>query len=110
MRDRAGVQRGRLVATLAAWSLVAPYAGSAWACTTAVITGKVTADGRPLLWKSRDLKSLPRNEVVVWQGEKHRVLAVVNDDDRNQAWMGVNSAGFCVENSLSRVNSGSRRL
>jgi hypothetical protein len=73
-----------------------------WACTTAVITGKATADGRPLLWKTRDLKSMPRNEVVVYQGEKHRVLAVVNDDDHDQAWMGVNSAGFCIENSLSR--------
>ena len=24
------------------------------ACTSAVITGKVTTDGRPLLWKHRD--------------------------------------------------------
>lgn len=103
MRDPDGVLRGGLAAAIAACSLVViTENGPAWACTTAVITGKATADGRPLLWKSRDLKSLPRNEVVVWQGEKHRVLAVVNDDDRNQAWMGVNSAGFCIENSLSR--------
>ncbi len=72
------------------------------ACTTAVITGKVTADGRPLLWKSRDTKSLPRNEVVVYDSVKHRVLAVVNAGDRDEVWMGVNSAGFCIENSLSR--------
>lgn len=72
------------------------------ACTTAVITGKVTADGRPLLWKSRDTKSLPRNEVVVYDGGRYRVLAVVNAGDRNAVWMGVNSAGFCIENSLSR--------
>lgn len=72
------------------------------ACTTAVITGKVTADGRPLLWKSRDTKSLPRNEVVVYAGAKHRVLAVVNAGDRDEVWMGVNSSGFCIENSLSR--------
>lgn len=102
MRDRAFVPRGGLVSALAGCILAAVGGGAAWACTTAVITGKATADGRPLLWKSRDLKSLPRNEVVVWQGEKHRVLAVVNDDDRNQAWMGVNSAGFCIENSVSR--------
>ncbi len=72
------------------------------ACTTAVITGRVTADGRPLLWKSRDTKSLPRNEVVVYESERHRVLAVVNAGDRDEVWMGVNSAGFCIENSLSR--------
>lgn len=75
---------------------------SAWGCTTAVVTGKVTADGRPMLWKSRDTKSLPRNEVIVYDGDRHRVLAVVNDDDRDAVWMGVNSAGFCIENSLSR--------
>lgn len=103
MRNRATVSRGRPWAVVAGCILAACAAsGSARACTTAVITGKATADGRPLLWKSRDLKSLPRNEVAVWQGEKHRVLAVVNDDDRDQAWMGVNSAGFCIENSLSR--------
>ncbi|MFM7242841.1 MAG: peptidase C45 [Planctomycetaceae bacterium] len=82
--------------------LVAVQPAALRACTTAVITGKVTADGRPLLWKSRDTKSLPRNEVVVYDGGKYRVLAVVNAGDRDEVWMGVNSAGFCIENSLSR--------
>jgi len=27
---------------------------SAWACTSAIITGKVTPNGKPLLWKHRD--------------------------------------------------------
>ena len=72
------------------------------ACTTAVITGKVTADGRPLLWKSRDTKGLPRNEVIVYESKKYRVLAVVNAGARDEVWMGVNSAGFCIENSLSK--------
>ena len=71
------------------------------ACTTAVITGKASADGRPILWKSRDTKSLPRNEVVIYDGESYRVLAVVNDEDHEKVWMGVNSAGFCIENSVS---------
>ena len=26
----------------------------AWACSSAVISGKVTPDGRPLLWKNRE--------------------------------------------------------
>lgn len=29
-------------------------AGPLSACTSAVISGKVTPDGRPLLWKNRD--------------------------------------------------------
>lgn len=88
---------GLFCALLGAW-MATPLR----ACTTAVITGKATADGRPLLWKSRDTKSLPRNEVIVYDGAKHRVLAVVNAGHRDEVWMGVNSAGFCIENSLSK--------
>jgi len=73
-----------------------------FACTTAVISGRVTADGRPLLWKSRDTRTTRLNEVVIYQGETYRVLAVVNAGRRDAVWMGVNSAGFCIENSLSR--------
>lgn len=72
------------------------------ACTTAVISGKATADGRPLLWKTRDTRTTRLNEVAVYEGEKHRVLAVFNAGRRDAVWMGVNSAGFCIENSLSR--------
>ncbi|MFM7207048.1 MAG: peptidase C45 [Planctomycetaceae bacterium] len=91
-----------VVLLVVAGGLVGLHPWAVFGCTTAVITGKVTADGRPLLWKSRDTKSLPRNEVVVYEGDRHRVLAVVNDEDRDDVWMGVNSAGFCIENSLSR--------
>jgi len=102
MRDTApGFCERLFLAVLAGFVLIAA-ATPVRACTTAVVTGKATADGRPLLWKSRDTKSLPRNEVVVYEGGRHRVLAVVNDDDRDEVWMGVNSAGFCIENSLSR--------
>ena len=77
-------------------------AGVCPACTTAVISGRVTADGRPLLWKSRDTRSTRRNEVDVYDSERFRVVAVFNAGDRDSVWMGVNSAGFCIENSLSR--------
>jgi hypothetical protein len=72
------------------------------ACTTAVISGRATADGRPLLWKNRDTSTTRRNEVDVYDGERYRVLAVFNAGKRNAVWMGVNSAGFCIENALSR--------
>jgi hypothetical protein len=88
--------------SLLAW--LVPTGGGA--CTTAVISGKVTADGRPLLWKNRDISSTRRNEVVVFDGLKHRVLAVANAGKRDELWMGVNSAGFCIENSVSRDLAG----
>lgn len=72
------------------------------ACTTAVISGRATSDGRPLLWKNRDTTSSVRNEVVLLTSGSYRALAVVNAGQRKAVWMGMNEAGFCIENSLSR--------
>lgn len=71
------------------------------ACTTAVVSGRATVDGRPLLWKNRDTRSTQHNEVVLIEDGRYRVLAVVNAGSRSSVWMGVNSAGFCIENSQS---------
>ncbi len=71
------------------------------ACTTAVISGKVTADGRPLLWKNRDTSNI-HNEVALFTAGPLRAIAVVNAGSRKSAWMGMNEAGFCIENSLSK--------
>jgi len=70
------------------------------ACTTAVISGKATADGRPLLWKNRD-RSFVHNEVTLFTEGKYRAAAVVNAGSRTSIWMGVNEAGFCIENSVT---------
>ena len=77
-------------------------AAEAAACTTAVISGLATPDGRPLLWKNRDTTSSTHNEVVFVEGERYRAVVVVNAGKRKSVWMGVNEAGFCIENSLSR--------
>ena len=77
-------------------------AAPSYACTTAVISGKVTADGRPLLWKNRDTRDGLHNEVAKITGGKYEAVAVVNAGQRKSVWMGVNEVGFCIENSLSR--------
>lgn len=74
---------------------------SVQACTTAVISGNATADGRPLLWKNRDT-SARHNEVILLTAGPLRAVAVVNAGTRKSAWMGMNEAGFCIENSLSK--------
>lgn len=81
--------------------LLAGFASENHACTTAVISGKATADGRPILWKNRDT-SHRHNELILLNDGKYRVLAVANAGERNSVWMGVNEAGFCIENSLSK--------
>lgn len=72
-----------------------------FACTTAVISGRVTVDGRPLLWKNRDAPQRD-NQVVFLSKGKLRAIAVVNAGKRESVWMGVNESGFCIENSLCR--------
>ncbi|MFW6123951.1 MAG: carcinine hydrolase/isopenicillin-N N-acyltransferase family protein [Acidobacteriota bacterium] len=71
-------------------------------CTVAVISGKITPDGCPLLWKNRDTIH-PNNKVVFMKGEKYSFLAVINSEDINSAsvWQGINSRGFAIINSAS---------
>jgi hypothetical protein len=47
------------------------------ACTIAVVSGKATEDGRPLLWKNRDTDSR-RTLVQVFTGGKYRLMAVID--------------------------------
>ncbi len=89
------------VVLLTAISLLSHFPTSSTACTTAVFSGRATDDGRPLLWKNRDTSTTAHNEVVLLEAGKYRALAVVDAGDRKLVWMGVNSAGFCIENSLS---------
>ena len=74
----------------------------AYACSSVVISGKVTPDGRPLLWKHRDSDYL-QNSVKFFKGEKYSFIAIVNsvEDDPTDVWMGVNSAGFAIMNTQS---------
>lgn len=77
------------------------YSG-AWACTSAVISGKITPDGRPLLWKNRDTDFL-LNSVQYFPGERFSFVAVVNSDEKEPAdvWIGTNSVGFSIMNTQS---------
>lgn len=73
------------------------------ACTSAVVSGKATPDGRPLLWKHRDTDFL-KNHVEYVRGEKYDFIAVVNSEDfhqKREAWIGTNSAGFALMNTQS---------
>lgn len=72
-----------------------------YCCTSAIITGKLTPDGRPLLWKHRDTGEL-NNRIEYFKGEKYNFLALVNSPDNlDEAWSGTNSAGFSIMNTAS---------
>lgn len=76
--------------------------GYLYPCTAAVVSGKATPDGRPLLWKNRDTSD-PNNKVVFLNGEKYRFIAVVNSRDSNaiSVWQGINTQGFAIMNTAS---------
>ncbi|MCD6346748.1 MAG: hypothetical protein J7L96_04935, partial [Bacteroidales bacterium] len=72
------------------------------ACTTAVVSGKYTPDGRPLLWKHRDTGVLS-NKIMQFNDGKYPYTGLVNSLDINGSsiWGGYNSAGFAIMNSAS---------
>ena len=97
MRNR--VLTGAVVAA-AITGVIVPRA--AQPCTTAVISGKATADGRPILWKNRDAGDL-HNQVVRRDDGRFAYLGVVNQGDTlgMEIWAGINDAGFAIMNSAS---------
>lgn len=72
------------------------------ACTSVIVSGRVTKDGRPLIYKNRDTKTLSNMTIVV-QGPKYRYLGLVNAEDTTpeNVWGGHNEAGFAIVNTAA---------
>jgi hypothetical protein len=77
-------------------------------CTIAVVSGKATIDGRPLLWKNRDTNRTT-NKVAYFTDGKYPYIGVTNAGILKQVWMGVNSAGFAIINSDTNDLDGAKR-
>lgn len=75
---------------------------SAEACTSAVISGRATKSGRPLLWKHRDT-SAEWNHIEHMQGKRFAFSGLVNstDPERKEVWAGANECGFAIMNTAS---------
>lgn len=83
--------------------LLAPVA--AVCCTSAIVSGRLTRSGKPILWKNRDT-SATDNKVEYIAPASEGELAYVGlfnaaDTRCEQAWIGLNSAGFAVMNTAS---------
>ncbi|PKQ63386.1 hypothetical protein BZG02_08345 [Labilibaculum filiforme] len=72
------------------------------ACTTAVISGKYTKDGRPMIWKLRDTENF-ENKLNYFTDGKYPYIGMINSNDEKgeQVWGGSNSEGFAIMNSAS---------
>lgn len=72
-----------------------------WACTSAIITGKLTKDGRPLMWKHRD-SGAGWNHIAYFKGERFCYTGLVNSENpSDEIWTGMNEAGFAIMNTAS---------
>ena len=71
------------------------------ACTAVIISGKITSDGRPLMWKNRDTDHLD-NSIRHFKGEKYAFTGLVNSESEGgEVWIGANTAGFSIMNTAS---------
>lgn len=90
--------------TLAALIVALIVAFAADACTSAIVSGRLTANGRPLMWKNRDTNDL-NNRVERIKGHDGLMEFVALFDARDlqdtAAWMGFNAAGFAIMNTAS---------
>lgn len=73
-----------------------------FSCTTAIISGKATKDGRPILWKHRDADEV-NNIIKYFKDGKYPYLGLVDakDTSATSVWIGCNSTGFSIMNSAS---------
>ena len=75
-----------------------------YCCTSAIFSGKVTTDGRPIIWKNRDSGTNHNRVVYIEAGGtvKYSFIYLSNSkEEPAEAWSGVNSAGFSIMNTVS---------
>lgn len=72
------------------------------ACTSVIVSGRVTKDGRPMIFKHRDSKNV-HNMMITVQGQRYRYLGLVNAGDTKpkDVWGGHNEAGFAIMNTAA---------
>lgn len=84
--------------------LTSQFAVEVNGCTSAIVSGSVTADGRPLLWKNRDTSATDNKvELMRFTDGSLSYVALFNASDRDckEAWIGMNMEGFAIMNTAS---------
>jgi predicted choloylglycine hydrolase len=79
-------------------------ASKSFACTTIIISGKATKDGRPLMWKNSDTDN-PNHSLMYADYHGFPLLGIirnsVTDEQKASVWAGTNVHGFAIMNTLS---------
>ncbi len=82
------------------WICISAAVPDARACTVAAFGPSSTSDGRPILWKNRDVDNADQ-EMLWFNGGRFRFVANAYADETDKAWAGINEAGFAIMNSDS---------
>lgn len=96
------MKRRLYILTLIAAALLISTNGDC--CTSAIFSGKVTADGRPIIWKNRDSDTEHNRVVYIPSGGDVVYSFIYLSNSKGhpaEAWSGVNSAGFSIMNTVS---------
>lgn len=77
-----------------------------FACTTFLISGKYTSDGKPLLFKNRDADEM-QNSLAFFSDGKYKFIGLVNGNTKwnKEVWGGYNEAGFAIINTAAYNNN-----
>lgn len=72
-------------------------------CTSAIVSGRFTVNGRPILWKHRDTSDLNNKVERIESQSGFDYVALFNQSDTlsEQAWIGFNEVGFAIMNTAS---------
>lgn len=97
-------QEARLETILLMFFLVAGMLmpATSTACTSFIVSGKVTKDGRPMIFKNRDTGDM-NNVMVVAQGERYQYMGIAASWDKKPTsiWGGHNEVGFAIINTAA---------
>ncbi len=81
-----------------------PYQSGS-ACTIGAFTAAVMSEGRAVLWKNRDVNN-PDQAMKFLRGKRFAYITNVYAGETENAWAGINEAGFAIMNSNSYNLSG----
>ncbi len=100
----AGTIRNNLwiIAMICALTLLADIPG--FACTSAIVSGRITQSGHPMMWKHRDTSNKDNYvDTVHAITPEFDYIALFNASDslKKEAWAGVNRCGFAIINTVA---------
>ncbi|MBP1615364.1 MAG: hypothetical protein H6Q13_2812 [Bacteroidetes bacterium] len=91
----------RLLSLCALFCIAGTLINHSKACTSFIVSGKATPDGRPFLFKNRDTNDL-NNLMAYFKGPKYDFVGDISANPKSKSiWFGHNSAGFAIMNTAA---------